>query len=246
MEKIDSKETNDEIDQIALELSKDLQNKASPRSKLMEAVLVLLLSRPLRTAEIASNLGYQTKYISSYLSYWKKKGLVYQEGGRWYLTTLGESIARDVLESFNNSKFKEMLVIARQILNEQVRHTKNNNTKEKINKRREELLSFFVNQTNNTAKKQQKTNFMDCIKELLEKLDSDEVEVLKILLQRYQQWGSTYLYIDQLEEEIKADSGWLFRVLRSLQSKKLIYLYHDPKLGLRIGLSQQLKQRLNC
>jgi len=93
----------DDIEAIAQQISEEEKtSKESPRSKLVEAILLLLYARPLRTAEIATNLGYETKYISSYLSYWKKKGLVYQEGGRWHLSRRGENIARDIIESQNN------------------------------------------------------------------------------------------------------------------------------------------------
>ena len=53
---------------INIELN-EKQLKTGPRSKLMEAVLILLLARPLRTSEIAVNLGLETKYESSYPSY---------------------------------------------------------------------------------------------------------------------------------------------------------------------------------
>jgi len=232
---------------IAESLAKELKLNGSPRSKLVESILVLLLSKPLRTSEIAESLGYETKYISSYLSYWKKKGLVYQEGGRWYLTLAGENLAREILNSFTNSRFKEMLGIAKQILNEHVKHSKNNKIKEKRDKSDEEFLLFFDSKTSNRDNKQQKPDPRSCIKEILDKLNDDEREVLELLIERYIQWNSTYMYIDQLQEELKnADLGWLFRVLRDLQTKKLIYLYQDPKLGLRVGFSQQFKKLLEC
>ncbi len=106
---------DDDINEIAEEITKQYL-KGSPRSKLVEAVIILLHARPLRTSEIASNLGYETKYISSYLSYWKRKGLVYQEGGRWYLSPDGENLAKSIIDSYSNSRFKEMLVIAKQVL----------------------------------------------------------------------------------------------------------------------------------
>ncbi|MEM0373215.1 MAG: replication initiator protein WhiP [Sulfolobaceae archaeon] len=232
---------------ITEKLTDNLRLSGSPRSKLVESILVLLLSKPLRTSEIANNLGYDTKYISSYLSYWKKKGLVYQEGGRWYLTAAGENLAREILDSFTNSRFKEMLGIAKQILSEHVKQSKNNKRIEKEGKSEKEVLLFFDLKTSNDFKKQQKKDPEDCVKDILNKLDDDEREVVELLISRYKQWNSTYMYIDQLQEELRnADMGWLFRVLRNLQTKKIIYLYQDPKLGLRVGFSQQFKVLLNC
>mgnify|MGYP001772515677 CR=1 FL=1 len=217
----------------------------NPRSKLVEAILVLLLARPLRTSEIASNLGLETKYVSSYLSYWKRKGLVYQEAGRWHLSAQGEDLAKEILESKNDTKFKEYLAIARDIFNEKVKSTMNNKSEKKINKDRKEILSFIEAKTSTNNNKPQKEDLINCLGEIINKLDDDERELLIFLLTKYSQWGSTYVYLDQLQEEFSADPGWLFRVLRNLQTKRLLYLYHDPKLGLRIGFTKTLKDRIS-
>lgn len=229
--------------EITDELTKQLES--SPRSKLVEAIIVLLHARPLRTSEISSNLGYQTKYISSYLSYWKKKGLVYQDGGRWYLTPQGENLAKAIIDSYSNSRFKEMLVIAKQML-EQVKEPINNKSEQKEEKKEKAVLSFIDSKTSNMVKKQQNKDPSVCIKEILAKLDDDEKDILLYLVNKYKQWGSTYVYIDQIQEEYKADIGWLFKVLRQLQTKRILYLYQDPKLGLRIGFSKSFKEKLNC
>ncbi|QXJ36087.1 replication initiator protein WhiP [Saccharolobus shibatae] len=237
----------DDIEAIAQQISEEEKpGNESPRSKLVEAILLLLYARPLRTAEIATNLGYETKYISSYLSYWKKKGLVYQEGGRWHLSRRGENIARDIIESQNNSKFKEYLLLAKQVLEgEKVYQTKNNKVEKRDDKKAQEVLWFIDRKTSNENKKQQKTNPTDCIKEILDKLDDDEKEILRYLLNKYKEWGTTYIYLDQLQEEMKADTSWLFRVLKNLQIKRLLYVYQDPKMGVRIGLSKTLKEKLS-
>ncbi|WP_255776174.1 MULTISPECIES: replication initiator protein WhiP [Metallosphaera] len=213
----------------------------------MEAILVLLHARPLRTSEISSNLGYETKYVSSYLSYWRKKGLIYLEGGRWYLTPQGESLATAIIESYSNSRFKEMLVIAKQMLGEQVKDSINNKSKQSSEKQEKEVLSFIDSKTRSRDNKSQNRDPAVCLSDISEKLDEDERDILMFLLERYKQWGSTYIYMDQLQEEYKADSAWLFRVLRGLQTKKILYLYNDPKLGFRIGFSQNVKRKLeNC
>jgi len=236
---------DDDINEIAEEITKQYL-KGSPRSKLVEAVIVLLHARPLRTSEIASNLGYETKYISSYLSYWKRKGLVYQEGGRWYLSPDGENLAKSIIDSYSNSRFREMLVIAKQVL-EPVNQSINNNNSQKDTKNGKEVLSFIDSKTSNKINKRQDRDITVCISEILEKLDADERDILIFLVNRYKQWQSTYIYIDQLQEEYKADSTWLFKVLRNLQTKRIIYLYNDPRLGFRIGFSQSFKRRIeNC
>ncbi|MCY0859524.1 MAG: replication initiator protein WhiP [Sulfolobaceae archaeon] len=218
--------------------------KGAPRSKLMDAIILLLYSKPLRTSEIAVNLGYSTKYISSYLSYWKRKGLVYQEGGRWYLTAEGEDLAKEILDELSNTKFKEMLGLAKHILMENVNQTKNNKNRQKEDKKQQGSLSFVVGLTKSKDKKQQKPDFTECLADLFEKLTEEEIEILNYMINRYIQWNSTYVYLDQIQEELNADHEWLVRILRNLQTKKLVYLYHDPKLGTRVGFSQALKQRI--
>ncbi|QKQ99353.1 replication initiator protein WhiP [Metallosphaera tengchongensis] len=230
----------------ATELSEEV-SRSSPRSKLMDAILVLLHARPLRTSEISSNLGYETKYVSSYLSYWKKRGLVYQEGGRWYLTPDGENLAVTIIDSYSNSRFKEMLMIAKQMINEPVKESINNKKPQSNRSEPKEVLSFIDSKTKSDVNKQQRTDPSVCISDISEKLDNDEKDILLFLLERYKQWGSTYVYLDQLQEEYKADSTWLFKVLRGLQTKRVLYLYNDPKLGFRIGFSQSVKRKLeNC
>ncbi|MEM3269553.1 MAG: replication initiator protein WhiP, partial [Saccharolobus sp.] len=161
----------DDIEEIAQQLvNEEKEFKGSPRSKLVEAIILLLHARPLRTVEISANLGYETKYISSYLSYWRKKGLVYQEGGRWHLSRKGEDLAKELLEAYNSSKFKEMLVLAKQILSDkQVNQTVNNKNEIKEDKNKQKVLLFIGEKTSKDNKKQQEHNLTDCIKEVLNK-----------------------------------------------------------------------------
>ncbi|WP_229768182.1 replication initiator protein WhiP [Sulfodiicoccus acidiphilus] len=208
----------------------------------MDAILLLLYARPLRASEIAANLGFETKYVSSYLSYWKKRGLIYQEGGRWHLTERGESIARDLLEGFSNSKFKEMMAIAKQLISEQVSDTRNNKRDTKEDKVGQKSLSFIASKTSSEDKKRQENV---CGEALLSKLDGDERELMRYLVSKFREWGSTYVYLDQIQEELKADPHWTLKTLRGLQTKKLIYLYNDPKLGMRVGFSQKFKDSMD-
>ncbi len=236
---------NDIADVAKQILRNEKELTGAPRSKIVEAISVLLLARPLRASEIAANLGFETKYVSSYLSYWRKKGLVYQEGGKWHLSSSGEMFAKEIITNYNNSRFKEMVVVAKQILtSEEVKPTMNNKETQKTDKTEKEVLSFIEEKTSKKNKKQQERNLDDCLSELRKKLSDEENELLGFLLDKYKQWGSTYLYMDQIQEELKADNVWLFRILKGLQTKRLIYLYQDPKLGLRIGFTQSLKKKM--
>lgn len=219
--------------------------KGGPRSRLMDATLLLLQGRPMRTGEIAEHLKKESKYISSYLTYWKRKGLVYLEGGRWHLTASGESLAKEIAEGITSSRANEYIALAKQIVSEQVSQTTNNKGIKENDKRVQKSLSFVVNRTNSKDKKLQENPRGDldqCTSEVMNKLDEEEKSVVNYMINRFKVWGSTYVYSDQLQEEMKADSVWLLRVLRQLQSKRVLYIYHDPKLGLRIGFSGKLKK----
>ncbi len=138
-----------------------------------------------------------------------------------------------------------MVVFAKQILsNDQVKPSINNKDVQKTDKNERKFCRLLKDKTNKANKKQQKSNLEECLRDLTEKLNQEENELIKFLLDKYKQWGSTYLYMDQIQEELKADNVWLFRILKGLQTKRLVYLYQDPKLGLRIGFTQSFKKRI--
>jgi DNA-binding MarR family transcriptional regulator len=222
-------------------------SRGGPRSKLVDAIMVLLLSRPMRAAEIAEVFGLQSKYISSYLSYWRNRGFVEYDRGYWFLTPEGEEYARSVVERAKSVLSDEYKMLALDIVNQ-------NNLKQTINDKKlaskpgqgSETLSFIVSKrfkANN--KRQERLSAVICVENALkDEIDEEEFEVLSALLNHYARWGSTYIYIDQLQERLKADYTWLIRKVRSLQTKNLIYVYTDPKLGIRIGLSKRVKEML--
>ncbi len=218
--------------------------RSGPRSKIMDAIILLLYARPLRASEVASNLGFESKYVSSYLSYWKRRGLIYQEGGMWHLTDKGEALAKDLLEGFSNSKFKEMTALAKQLISEQVSEPRNDKVEPRNDKGEQKSLSFIGKKTSSIVNEEQERS--QCVQKILDKLDEEEKEMMNYLIHRLKEWGSTYLYLDQIEEDMKADSRWALKVLRSLQTKKLVYLYNDPKLGMRVGFSQKFRSLKDC
>lgn len=236
------KENREEYKEIGLD------QKRGPRSRTMEAIILLLHARPLRASEIATNLGFESKYVSSYLSYWKRRGVVYQEGGRWYLTDKGEMLVSAILDEINNTRFNEYLALAKQLV--EVKQTKKDKKEGGKDKTSAEVLSFIGGLTSKGDKKRQRddvAHIIQCIEnqEQYGQLTDDEREVLLGLIKHYLKWGSTYMYLEQLQQELGADRSWLFNILKLLQSKKCIYIYNDPKLGTRIGLSKGIKDLVN-
>jgi len=224
--------------------------RGGPRSRIVDAIMVLLLSKPMRASEIAEVLGVESKYVSSYLSYWKTRGYVDYDRGFWYLTPLGEDYAHDVIERMRRSLEDEYTRLARSILlsTESVMPTR----KDKKNARRQASRappqSFIAGNTSKAGNEHlggDRVNQVTCVLRLLrDKLNEEEFEVLSAILSHYARWGSTYLYADQLQEKLKADQRWLFSKLRSLQAKNLIYIYADPRLGVRVGLSRALRETM--
>ncbi|MFP3320617.1 MAG: hypothetical protein RXO24_08630 [Acidilobus sp.] len=96
-----------------------------PRSKLVDAILVLLLARPMKAAEIAEVLSKEPKYVSSYLSYWKSRGYVGYGLGTWYLTPKGEDYASQVAEAQRDKRFNEFKALAQRLMSS-ASQTRNN------------------------------------------------------------------------------------------------------------------------
>ncbi|KSW12279.1 hypothetical protein CF15_05890 [Pyrodictium occultum] len=234
------------VKEAAKRLAQRQRGGGGPRSKLVEAIAVLLLARPMRAAEIAQVVGKPTRYVSSYLSYWRTRGLFDYENGFWVLTPQGEDYAKSILEREMNSRIAQYAALARQILsgsNTQVSQAANNNGAGGAGEQSGRVQPFIATHTINLDKKQQERILAACIRALLEELEigEDERQVLETLLDHYRRWGMTYMYLDQLEKELEADRVWLVGVLRGLQTKGLVYLYSDRRLGMRIGLSKRVK-----
>ncbi len=81
-----------------------------------------------------------------------------------YLTPQGENLAKAIIDSYSNSRFKEMLVIAKQML-EQVKEPMNNKNEQKDEKEKKAVLSFIDSKTNNMVKKQQNKDPTVCLQE---------------------------------------------------------------------------------
>lgn len=224
--------------------------RGGPRSRIVEAIMVLLLSRPMRASEIAEVLGVESKYVSSYLSYWRGRGYVDYDRGFWYLTPLGEEYAHDVVDRLKSSLEDEYARLARSLLlrEKSVSSTVNDKRRRRRRGASENPQSFIVASTNNSDNKRSgdRVEQVTCVLRLLRgQLSEDEFEIISSILTHYARWGSTYLYVDQLQERLQADQKWLLSKLRSLQVKNLVYIYADPRLGVRVGLSRAMKDALS-
>ena len=227
------------------------KREQGPRSPLVEAIAVLLLARPMRAAEIAQTLGYPTRYISSYLSYWKARGYFENVSGYWQLTAKGEEFARQVVEKRLNSRVSQFAALARQIIEdvwgEQIKQTRNRKRTGRLAEQTPQFLSFVVADKGKSDNKR-KTSIhpIHCLASIIDvnELSDEELEILEIMINHYVKWGSTYMYIDQLQQKLDADPAWLLRVLKSLQSKGIIYIYNDRRLGTRIGFSKRLRDQI--
>ncbi len=226
------------------------KKQRGPRSRLVDAIFVMLLSRPMKSSEIAGLLGYDSRYIASYLSYWKTRGYVEYESGYWYLTPLGEEYARNVVEKEINDRFNEFAAIAQRILSS-LHISGARKSKKGVPERGGAGVSLpFIagNIASPGSKRQKRQAIAECALQSLsgEDLTSDELEVVKVLLEHYARWGTSYMYVDQLQEALQADYEWLVRTLRELQTKGIVYLYRDPRLGLRVGFSKSMRQVLEA
>lgn len=240
------KEEKGDVAEVVEALLKEKWSRSGPRSKLVEALIVLLHGKPMKTAEIAQYLGYNSRYISSYLSYWRVRGIFEYVNGLWQLTPKGEQVAQLIISRYQEQRFNEYLIIAKQILSEQVKTTVNDNNTRVTPHDSSHSLPFIVDKTGQKIPLPDRKHQMECLKQLINynELPSEEKEVLDLLVGHYIKWNSTYMYVDQLIEQLQANEIWLVRVLKSLQAKHIIYLYQDPRLGTRVGFSRSIKKLL--
>ncbi|MCE4615370.1 MAG: replication initiator protein WhiP [Desulfurococcales archaeon] len=236
------------LEYIAEEVAKSTKTRGGPRSKIIEAALVLLLSKPMRAAEIAQVVGVETKYVSSYLSYWRTRGYLEYSNGLWYLTPKGEDYAKSIVERTLATRFSEYVAIAKQLLGENKHQTKNHKKKPLRSQETSELLSFIVNQTKQSDNKPQKIRVQlgnidpQCVFNILkQRLNEEELEVLQILVDNLANWGSSYMYLDQIQEKLHAELPFILKVTRDLQTKQIVYIYNDRRLGIRVGFTRRVK-----
>ena len=229
-----------------------------PRSRIAIAILVLLYARPMRSSEIAQILKKSSKYISSYLTYWKTRGYVAYASGYWFLTKQGEDFVKLFLslttKSNSSSISTSVVQLAYQLISGQVLQTKNDSVQLRQANDEPVIQLFTVDRTSSKVGSQDpsiKTSIqlkaISCLDKVLgnKNLLEDEMLVLRHLVHHYIEWNSTYKYLDQLAEELHYDVHELMTVLRRLQSKKLVYIYTDRKFGVRVGLGKTLKQLLD-
>jgi len=205
----------------------------------------------MRSAEIAQYIGRSSRYVSSYLSYWKTRGFVEYENGYWYLTQKGEEYVKLLISRMkesNNPRLAESLLLVQKLLSERVSSTINSRAPQGFAPPNKESLSFIAEKTGSRIPEpsHKSKNISNCIKKLLDdKLDEDEKEVLETLVKHYVEWGSSYVYLEQLSKMLGYDYSELIQLLKQLQVKKLIYIYTDRRFGMRVGLNRSFRKLLD-
>lgn len=240
-------------------LSSTCTGEKGPRSRVVEAMLLLLYTRPMRSSEIAALLGKRNKVISSYLSYWKTRGYVDFKAGYWVLTKKGEEHVKTLLHSLNAQVLTpyDVVRLAQKLATELVPLTGNHWKKPGVEQGETEIQSFTVKHTYSKVGKQgvnsdtdplQVEKMLKCLEKIVnaKELSEEEAYVLNHMVKHYAEWGSTYLYLDQLTEDLHYQTRELLLILRKLQTKRLLYLYTDKRFGIRVGLGKSLKQLLDA
>jgi len=166
--------------------------------------------------------------------------------GLWYLTPKGEEYARQIAERETDERFNEFVALAQRIAS-RLNQTRNNKARASRADVTDKSQSFIAEFTEKPDKKQQgnRASVAACVlQSLKDRLTDEEMEVVMEMLSHYTMYGVTYMYMDQLAERLKADYEWLIRRVRDLQSKGIVYIYTDPRLGIRVGFSKVAKEVL--
>jgi len=209
----------------------------------------MLYTRPMKSSEIARELGKPSKYVSSYLSYWKARGFVEYRAGYWILTQKGEEYVKLLIQS---RMLAEEGQLSHKETSERDCETMNDYRGLKEASIISDLQQFIAGESGSKRGEQtteeRVRRALSCLEKVMKNrnLIEEEYYVLQHLVKHYAEWGSTYMYADQIAEELHYDLRDLMIILRKLQSKKLIYIYNDRKFGLRVGLSKGLKQLIDA
>lgn len=227
-----------------------------PRSRIVDAIFLLLYLRPMRSSEVASIVGRSSKLVSSYLSYWKSRGYVDYRSGYWLLSKIGEEYVKTFIESLGVPILApaDVVRLAQKLINEPDFNTVNNWIQQNSPQEKTEIQQFTEKKTGSKVGKQyteaQKNNLvktLECVTKILSSKDlvEEEMQILNFMIKHYIEWNSTYMYLDQMAEELHYPNNELISILRKLQSKKLVYLYTDTRFGIRVGLGKSFKQLLD-
>ncbi len=236
--------TNTLIEDLEADSLHSVASVRGPRSSIANTILYLLYTRPMKSRDIASIIGKSSKYVSSYLSYWKSRGFVNYVAGYWFLTELGKQYVELLIKSTSNSVGS----VTQKRTIESISTTINHKNKQEKADDRQRFQQFIVEKTSSVVGKQDLDNLIyECIEKMVynKNLDEEETFVILHMVKHYLQWHSTYVYLDQLVEELDYDIAHLMNILKRLQSKKLIYIYNDRKLGLRVGIGKALKDLIS-
>ncbi len=190
------------------------------------AALLLALERGFASAEqLATEVQRVTgrrlraKDVLAYLSYYRRKGWVVNHSPVWSLTEAGKAFVE---------KYRSHLLY---LLGESYGTPSHTKVHTKVN---ESITLSHTKADERLILKKTKARVSETIELLKRKLKNrDEADALQILLFNYFENGSTYMYLDELAEELEADPSWLLRVvLRRMRSRGLVYVWRDGKVGL--------------
>lgn len=229
-----------------------------PRSRIVDAVLLMLYLRPMKSSEIASIIGKSSKLISSYLSYWKSRGYVGYKSGYWFLSKVGEEYVRTFIETLGIPVLtpSDVVQLAQKLIREPDFATVNNWIQQNSLQKKTKIQQFAVENTGSKvgkqyseveARKDSLVKALECVTKVLASRDlvEEETQILNFMIKHYIEWNSTYMYLDQIAEELHYPNNELLMILRKLQSKKLVYMYNDARFGIRVGLGKSFKQLLD-
>ena len=189
-----------------------------------------------------TGLCYDTAKVSAILYTLRSRGELerWQDGG-WYLTERGELKVKQYLYFYENlPRLKKAVIEASQILSQlNIQNIQETNKEHTIDVSYTPFSRLTKTNKDKHSLTETKSRLTD-ISSLTNELDEEEKEILNILLEHYEKWGSTWLPVEELVDR-GYDYQYLARILRRLASKKLVYWYQ--KQG-RVGLGKLAKQVL--
>ena len=226
------------------------------RSPLTYILLILLRSRPLPTHIIAYTLQERGNYVASYLSYLKKRGLVWQDNySYWHISDLGLQLLFLYENTISNIKeIEETLEKYRTFITAKIIKKNARIMQEKFVKMQEKAK--FSNTSNITNYSfTERTSFEKFLEKVEKRMGRDlsetEHAIVKYLwdyslVTGRKYWWPPSRHLDlatALAEELRISSiSSISEALRLLESKGIIYITYDKRKGIpKIRIDRSLE-----
>lgn len=222
----------------------DLERRVSPATAYM--LLLLAAEGPLDYTTLSSRMGVAPSDVRARARYWMRKGWLSKNSPFVKLTELGEELVSkyaEYLARIASSRYNDTSLLLQTIIERRV-----NFRKLRLNEGKTRVKKGKLEQNEGKSRvnkgKEEQTLAKRGEERVNERLAEEELRILSALVELCRSGGRGYAYVDQLAELTGLSEDDVLRYSRWLQSRGLVYLYRDRRLGWRVGIRRELRDEL--